>query len=62
MDRDLLTLDEVAELYPWPKKRLYGWRYARQGPPAVRIGKRVYYSRAKIDAWIADQMASQAAE
>ena len=48
----LLTVDEVAALLQVPKSTLYYWRYQRQGPPAVRIGRALRYRTTDINAFV----------
>jgi len=48
----LMTVDEVAELLQIPKSTLYYWRYQRQGPPAVRIGRALRYRKTDINAFV----------
>ena len=48
----LLTVDEVAALLQVPKSTLYYWRYQRQGPTAVRIGRALRYRRTDINAFV----------
>lgn len=35
-------------------RTLKRWKTLNYGPPAVRIGKRVFYRRADIASWLAD--------
>ena len=48
----ILTADEVAALLQVPKSTLYYWRYQRQGPTAVRIGRALRYRRTDINAFV----------
>ncbi len=58
MDR-LLGISEVASdrggRTPWPEATWRYWRHRGYGPPAVRIGRRIFYREADIDAWITKQ-------
>jgi predicted DNA-binding transcriptional regulator AlpA len=36
-----------------PARTLGQWRYLSVGPPYYKLGRRVYYSIAEIDAWLA---------
>ncbi len=50
--RDLLTLDELVALTGWGKTRVY--EAARTGDlpfPALRNGRRYYFSRRAYEAW-----------
>ena len=53
LDDELLTDDEVVARY---KGRitlgtLRNWRALKLGPPYVKVGKAVLYSRAALQAW-----------
>jgi len=41
---------------------LYYWRHKGIGPPSVRIGRRVMYRRGDVEAWIAEQAATERAK
>ncbi len=48
---DYLTVEEVAEEFRTTPATIHRWRYVGTGPPAARIGRRVLYRRADVDAW-----------
>ncbi len=48
----LLTVAEVAGYLGVPIKTLYAWRYHRQGPPALRVGRHVRYRRSDLEEWV----------
>ena len=48
----LLTVEDRAEYLGVPVTTLYAWRYRRQGPPGLRVGRHLRYRRADIDEWI----------
>lgn len=51
-ERDLLTLDDLIQLTGWKKTKTYG--DARTGTlpfPALRNGRRYYFSRRAYEAW-----------
>lgn len=56
----LLLMSEVSELTGIPVETLRTWRKNQQGPKAARIGKRVMYRRADVEAWIDQQFAESA--
>lgn len=56
--RDTLLTSQVAEITGIPECTLRYWRHANQGPPCYRLGKRVLYERAGLDAWIEAQKAA----
>jgi hypothetical protein len=52
-----LTEKQVEREYPMFRvKTLQAWRQLRRGPRFVRIGRRVFYPRAEIDAYLANRM------
>jgi excisionase family DNA binding protein len=48
----LMTPDAVAEVLGVPRATLYEWRYRREGPPAIKIGRHLRYRPADVEAWI----------
>ena len=56
MDR-LLDKNELAERLHLPPKTLNFWRHKGIGPKGVRVGKRVLYREADVQAWINAQFA-----
>ncbi len=54
-DHDLLTINEAADLVRAPVATLRYWRHLGTGPRSFRVGRRVLYQRAEIDAWIDGQ-------
>ncbi len=52
---DLLTTEETAALLRTPPGSLRYWRHVGKGPSWVRIGRRVLYRRADVEAWVAQQ-------
>jgi excisionase family DNA binding protein len=56
MARDaLVTIEQVAEHLGVPVRTLYAWRYRREGPPALRVGRYLRYRWVDIDAWLDEQ-------
>lgn len=52
---DLLLMDEVSQI---TRKSIDTLRYLRQrgeGPVSFKSGRRVYYRRRSVEAWIAEQ-------
>lgn len=52
---DLMTLAEVAEATRTTVDTVRTWRKVGKGPRAAKIGRRVMYRRADVEAWIAAQ-------
>lgn len=49
---DLLTTDEVAAMLRTPVSTIRYWRHTGTGPRGFRLGARVLYARADVDAWL----------
>ncbi|MBW9110174.1 helix-turn-helix transcriptional regulator [Microbacterium ureisolvens] len=50
----LLTTEEVAEYLQIPARTIEDWRHRGYGPKYARMGKRVRYRQAAVDAWLAE--------
>jgi hypothetical protein len=61
MLENLLTEDEFGKLIHKTKPTLQSWRSRRKGPPGVKVGKAIFYDRAKIERWLAAQERNPAA-
>ncbi len=48
----LLSAQDLAEFLDVRVATIYAWRYRRQGPPGLRVGKHLRYRRADVDEWI----------
>ena len=57
MARKLITTAEVADRVRAPESTVRYWRHAGLGPPAARIGRKVLYDEAEVDAWIEQHFA-----
>lgn len=51
----LLTLDDLAEYLQIPKRTIHGWRYRREGPTAIRVGKHLRYRQSDVVDWLDEQ-------
>jgi hypothetical protein len=49
---EYLTPQQVADRYNIPLKGLEARRHRRQAPPFCYVGRKIYYRRADIVAWI----------
>ena len=60
LQHDLIPADtfarEILRACPRTEKRL---RARREGPPYIRLGRRVFYRKAAIEAWLLAQEQSQ---
>ncbi len=51
-DAGLLTPAELADMLGNTVKTLAKWRWKRTGPPFVKAGKRVMYSKLAVHEWL----------
>lgn len=54
-----LTTEEVAERFRTSPGTVRYWRHVRKGPASFRVGARVLYAVALVEAWEAEQQAVQ---
>jgi excisionase family DNA binding protein len=54
----LLTPTELAAFLGVPVATLYAWRYQRNGPRALRVGRHLRYRQEDLDAWLEAQASS----
>jgi excisionase family DNA binding protein len=57
---ELLTVAELAHYLGVPVSTIHFWRGKRQGPPAVKVGKRLYFRVADVAKWLEEQQATGA--
>ncbi|MCW2763607.1 MAG: binding domain, excisionase family [Marmoricola sp.] len=50
---EYLTTEDVAEWLRTPTETLRYWRHAGKGPKSFKLGRRVLYSRADVEAFVA---------
>lgn len=58
---DLLTISEVAAILRTPVATLRYWRHLGIGPRSFKIGRRVFYRRGDVEAWLREQEAADRA-
>jgi predicted DNA-binding transcriptional regulator AlpA len=46
------AFEELAELLQVPVVTIYGWRYRREGPAAIRIGRHLRFDPADFSRWL----------
>lgn len=56
-----MTVDEVASYTGIAAATLRYYRSARRGPRSYKLGRRVVYDPADVDAWVAQQKAATSA-
>lgn len=49
---DLLTTDDVAAMFRQPKATIYAFNSRGDGPPRMKIGRRVLYRRGDVMEWL----------
>ena len=52
---DLMTTEELSRACPIPVGTLRYWRASGEGPPSVKLGRRVYYPRSGVARWLREQ-------
>ena len=55
---ELLTMEEVAAYVRRPLATVRYWRYQGTGPKSARVGGRILYRRADVEAWVDAQFAA----
>jgi excisionase family DNA binding protein len=55
----LLTIDEVAQIFKVPVATIRKWRSAREGPRAFRVGKYLRFRRSAIEDYIYQREAAE---
>ena len=58
LDDELLTAADVSARTTIPTGTLKAWRHYGGGPRSFKLGRRVLYRRADVDAWLAEQYAA----
>jgi excisionase family DNA binding protein len=58
MTAKYLTTSEVAELLRMPAESVRYWRHVGKGPASFRLGRRVLYELADVEAFVAAAKAS----
>lgn len=55
---DILLIREVSEKLGIPEGTLRYYRSADMGPVSFKIGRRIAYRRADVEAWLESQLAA----
>ena len=50
--RQFITTNELAELCRTSPETVRYWRHIGEGPKGIRIGRRVLYDLADVEAWL----------
>ena len=51
-----MTIEELAAELDMAVISLATWRMRQKGPPYIKIGRKILYSRATVKEWIASQI------
>lgn len=54
----LVSAQDLAAYLGVPVATVYSWRYRREGPPAIRIGRHLRYRWPEVQEWL-DQRAQR---
>ncbi|MFQ1002608.1 helix-turn-helix domain-containing protein [Modestobacter sp. SSW1-42] len=57
MTPEYLTTNDLAVLTRSNASTVRSWRFRRVGPPGVRVGRRILYRRADVEAWFDGRLA-----
>jgi excisionase family DNA binding protein len=52
---EFLEPEEVSAALKIPIPTLYMWRHRRSGPPAIRVGRHLRYSRRALEQWLEER-------
>lgn len=52
---ELLTVDELAAYLGVPTSTIYFWRGRKQGPPALKVGRRLMFRAADVAGWLEER-------
>lgn len=61
-ENELLTEEQTAEFLGLAPITLCNWRSQRRGPAAVKIGRKSFYRRETLMAWIASREGAHRSE
>lgn len=53
--KDHMTDRDLAELLGLSPSTLQRWHRQRKGPPRIKIGRRAFYRKKAVDAWLLQQ-------
>ncbi len=61
IELDYLSSEELALALNVSRRTLHRWGRLRKGPPSIKVGRSVYYSRASVEQWLLSLEQSQSA-
>ena len=53
-EQELVPELEVAEVFGVSTRTLRRWARQRFGPPRIKVGRKIHYRRATIEAWLTE--------
>ena len=56
---DWMTRDQLAEQLMLTSDTLSRWEARREGPPCMRVGRKVFYRRTSVEEWLLGREQSQ---
>jgi hypothetical protein len=59
---NLLNTAEAAEQLRVKKQTLENWRTRGEGPPFIKVGRRVFYRVSGLDVWLTGRIRSSTSE
>ena len=55
---DLMSAPELAAYLGVPTSTIHFWRGRNQGPPALKVGRRLMFRASDVAAWLGEQSGS----
>jgi predicted DNA-binding transcriptional regulator AlpA len=52
---EYLPESALCEEYPFSPRTVQRWRATGEGPPYIRVGRRILYRRSDVEAWLSSQ-------
>lgn len=49
---ELLTIQDLARKFGVTVETIYDWRKRRYGPPAIKVGRRLFWDPADVQTWL----------
>ena len=56
---DWISRDDLADELMVKPDTLARWEARREGPPCMRVGRKVFYRRSSVEAWLLDREQSR---
>ncbi len=54
-EKEIMSVDDLAELLQVPKGTLYNWTSRGEGPPSIKVGRHRRYIKSEVLEWLKTQ-------